>query len=68
MVFFASAEAAQEPEGAFNRSCAMCHNGQLPASPKKGNPSGCRSNLAELYGAKRASHESSSSMCLRDTS
>ncbi|RTY78664.1 c-type cytochrome [Pseudomonas veronii] len=39
LVFFASAVAAQEPEAVFNRSCMMCHNGQLPAAPKKGDQS-----------------------------
>ncbi|MDN5391785.1 MAG: c-type cytochrome [Pseudomonas sp.] len=28
--------AAQEPEAVFNRSCTMCHNGQSPIAPKKG--------------------------------
>jgi cytochrome c5 len=31
-----SAQAAQEPEAVFNRACGMCHNGQLPTAPKKG--------------------------------
>lgn len=29
-------QAAQDPEAVFNRSCGMCHNGQLPTAPKKG--------------------------------
>lgn len=28
--------AAQDPEAVFNRSCGICHNGQLPLAPKKG--------------------------------
>jgi len=30
------AQAAQDPEAVFNRACQMCHNGQLPMAPKKG--------------------------------
>ena len=29
-------QAAQDPEAVFNRACGMCHNGQLPQAPKKG--------------------------------
>ncbi len=29
-------QAAQDPEAVFNKSCGMCHNGQLPQAPKKG--------------------------------
>jgi cytochrome c5 len=29
-------QAAQDPEAIFNKSCGMCHNGQLPQAPKKG--------------------------------
>ncbi|ABA74722.1 c-type cytochrome [Pseudomonas fluorescens] len=45
LVFFACAEAAQEPEAVFNRSCVMCHSGQLPAAPKKGDPSAWQPRL-----------------------
>ena len=31
-----NAQAAQDPEAVFNRSCGACHNGQLPMAPKKG--------------------------------
>ena len=31
-----SAQAAQDPEAVFTRSCGACHNGQLPMAPKKG--------------------------------
>ncbi|MCF7532293.1 c-type cytochrome [Pseudomonas sp. P2498] len=31
-----TAHAAQEPEAVFNRTCTMCHSGQLPMAPKKG--------------------------------
>ena len=30
-----SAQAAQDPEAVFTRSCGACHNGQLPMAPKK---------------------------------
>lgn len=33
---FTTAQAAQEPEAVFAKTCAMCHNGQLPNAPKKG--------------------------------
>ncbi|MQB14572.1 cytochrome c5 family protein [Pseudomonas lactis] len=33
---FSTAHAAQDPEAVFNRSCTMCHSGQLPMAPKKG--------------------------------
>lgn len=36
LLMMSSAHAAQEPEAVFNRSCAMCHNGQLPMAPRKG--------------------------------
>ncbi|MBU0938744.1 c-type cytochrome [Pseudomonas lundensis] len=36
LLVISSAHAAQEPEAVFNRSCVMCHNGQLPMAPKKG--------------------------------
>ncbi|MCK9801394.1 c-type cytochrome [Pseudomonas sp. MAFF 302030] len=45
LVFFASAEAAQEPEAIFNRSCTMCHSGQLPTAPKKGDQAAWNTRL-----------------------
>lgn len=36
LVLSAGAQAAQDPEAVFNRSCGACHNGQLPMAPKKG--------------------------------
>lgn len=35
-LMFTAAQAAQEPEAVFIKSCAMCHNGQLPNAPRKG--------------------------------
>ena len=32
----ANVQAAQDPEAVYNKSCSMCHNGQLPQAPKKG--------------------------------
>ena len=36
LVLSAGVQAAQDPEAVFNRSCGVCHNGQLPMAPKKG--------------------------------
>ena len=36
LLAFSTAYAAQEPEAVFNRACTMCHSGQLPMAPKKG--------------------------------
>jgi len=30
------AQAAQDPETVYNRSCASCHNGQMPIAARKG--------------------------------
>lgn len=29
-------QAAKDPEAVYNRSCGVCHNGQLPTAPQKG--------------------------------
>ncbi len=36
LVLSAGVQAAQDPEVVFNRACGVCHNGQLPMAPKKG--------------------------------
>ena len=36
LVLSAGVQAAQDPEAVFKRSCGVCHNGQLPMAPKKG--------------------------------
>lgn len=36
LLLAANVQAAQDPEAVFNKSCGMCHNGQLPQAPKKG--------------------------------
>lgn len=41
------AQAAQDPEAVFNRACQMCHNGQLPMAPKKGDHEAWRPRLAQ---------------------
>ncbi len=39
------AQAAQEPEAVFAKSCAMCHNGQLPSAPQKGDTAAWKPRL-----------------------
>src|SRR5687768_10345672 len=41
------AHATQPPESVFNRSCQMCHNGQLPMAPKKGDAEAWKPRLAQ---------------------
>lgn len=41
------AQAAQEPEAVFNHACGMCHNGQLPQAPKKGDSAAWAPRLAQ---------------------
>lgn len=43
----ATAQAAQEPEAVFTKTCAMCHNGQLPNAPKKGDTAAWKPRLAQ---------------------
>ena len=43
----ASAQAGQEPEAVFAKTCAMCHNGQLPNAPKKGDVAAWQPRLAQ---------------------
>jgi len=43
----ASAQAAQDPEAVFNKSCTACHNGQLPMAPKKGDAAAWQPRLAQ---------------------
>ncbi len=42
---FTAAQAAQEPEAVFTRACGMCHNGQLPTAPKKGDAAAWKPRL-----------------------
>ncbi|WP_447741776.1 c-type cytochrome [Pseudomonas laurentiana] len=41
----AAAHAAQQPEAVFAKSCAMCHNGQLPTAPQKGDSAAWKPRL-----------------------
>lgn len=41
------AHAAQDPEAVFKRACQMCHNGQLPMAPKKGDHEAWKTRLAQ---------------------
>lgn len=31
-----SGHAVQDPQAVYNRSCGVCHNGQIPTAPQKG--------------------------------
>ncbi|PAU64923.1 MULTISPECIES: c-type cytochrome [Pseudomonas] len=44
---FTATQAAQDPEAVYNRSCAACHNGQLPMAPKKGDKAAWEPRLAQ---------------------
>lgn len=41
------AQAAQDPEAVYNRTCSACHNGQLPMAPKKGDKAAWEPRLAK---------------------
>lgn len=43
----ANVQAAQDPEAVYAKSCAMCHNGQLPMAPKKGDVAAWEPRLAQ---------------------
>ncbi|MCY1286272.1 Cytochrome c5 [compost metagenome] len=45
LLLAATAQAGQEPEAVFNRSCGACHNGQLPMAPKKGDAAAWKPRL-----------------------
>lgn len=45
LVVISNVHAAQEPEAVFDRTCAMCHNGQLPIAPKKGDQAAWKPRL-----------------------
>jgi cytochrome c5 len=36
LLLAANVQAAQDPEAVYKKSCGMCHEGQLPQAPKKG--------------------------------
>lgn len=44
---FFSAQATQDPEALYNRTCAACHAGQLPQAPKRGDWAAWEPRLAK---------------------
>ena len=42
-----SAHAAQDPEAVYARSCGVCHNGQIPTAPKRGDAAAWEPRLAK---------------------
>ncbi|MGP0170325.1 c-type cytochrome [Pseudomonas sp. NCHU5208] len=40
-------QAAQDPQAVFDRACGVCHNGQLPMAPKKGDKAAWEPRLAK---------------------
>jgi cytochrome c5 len=47
LLAFSTAHATQEPEAVFNRACTMCHSGQLPMAPKKGDQAAWKPRLEQ---------------------
>ncbi|MCW2268833.1 c-type cytochrome [Pseudomonas sp. JUb96] len=47
LIPFSSAQATQDPEALYNRSCAACHAGQLPQAPKVGDRGAWEPRLAQ---------------------
>lgn len=42
-----NSHAAQDPEAVYARTCAACHNGQLPIAPQKGDKAAWEPRLAK---------------------
>lgn len=42
-----NAQAAQDPEAVYARSCGVCHNGQIPTAPQKGDKAAWEPRLAK---------------------
>ncbi|MCE5364303.1 c-type cytochrome [Pseudomonas anguilliseptica] len=42
-----SAQAAQDPEAVYARACGVCHNGQIPTAPKRGDKVAWEPRLAK---------------------
>jgi cytochrome c5 len=42
-----NSHAAQDPEAVYARTCAACHNGQLPMAPQKGDKAAWEPRLAK---------------------
>lgn len=47
LMSMSAVQAAQDPEAVFNRACGMCHNGQLPQAPKKGDAAAWEARKAQ---------------------
>lgn len=47
LIPFSSAQATQDPEALYNRTCAACHAGQLPQAPKAGDRAAWEPRLAQ---------------------
>jgi len=47
LIPFFSAQATQDPEVLYNRSCAACHAGQLPQAPQAGDRAAWEPRLAQ---------------------
>ncbi len=39
--------AAQDPQAVYDRSCGVCHNGQIPTAPQKGDKAAWEPRLAK---------------------
>ena len=50
-----SAQAAQDPEAVYARACGVCHNGQIPIAPKRGDKAAWEPRLAKGMDALVAS-------------
>ncbi len=42
-----SAQAVQDPEAVYARACGVCHNGQIPIAPKRGDKAAWEPRLAK---------------------
>ena len=47
LIPFSSAQATQDPEALYNRTCAACHAGQLPQAPQAGDRAAWEPRLAQ---------------------
>lgn len=42
-----AAQAAQDPEAVYARACGVCHNGQIPTAPQRGDKAAWEPRLAK---------------------
>jgi cytochrome c5 len=47
LMLSSNVQAAQDPEAVFTRACGVCHNGQLPNAPKRGDKAAWEPRLAK---------------------